>query len=284
VSPVRTTPPPVTATATAETVDLREHAEEIVWAATRAPSYRDLQPWSFRVLPHQVEVYADLSRGCPVADPVDRQLYLGLGAAVFGVRLAVARLGLRPVVGVTRDRTHPDLAAVVVSAGPARRPDEDDDLYAELARRRTVPTSLLAGPVPVDLEVRLTDVVRHEGASARWLGRDADRSLVTDLVRRTAAELRTGAAPVAGGPATGTPPVSLAICTPADHRAHWLRAGQALHHALLCASAAGYATSFRTELLEVPLLRERLRSTLGLPGRPQVLLGLGRCVDPPSGA
>jgi nitroreductase len=287
VSPVRTIQPPTSATPgpdhppRAGAVDLRVHAEEIVWAATRAPSYRDSQPWSFRVLAHQVEVYADFSRSCPVADPLDRQLFLDLGAAVFGVRLAVARLGLRPIVGISRDPGHPDLVAVVVSAGPARWQAEDHELYAELSRRRIVPTSLLAGPVSVDVEVRLTDRIRHEGASARWLNRAADRALLTDLARRTAAELHTEPVPVIGGPAAEIPPVSLVICTPADHRAQWLRAGQALHHALLCASTAGYAASFRNELLEVPLLRERLRSTLGLPGHPQVLLGLGRRLGAP---
>ncbi|HST63962.1 MAG TPA: nitroreductase family protein, partial [Mycobacteriales bacterium] len=152
---MRTAPAPVWAPDS--TVDLREHTEEILWAATRAPSYRNLQPWSFRVTAHQVEVYADLSRGCPAADPVDRELFLGVGAAIFGVRLAVARLGSRPVVGITHDPAHRDLAAVVVSAGPAHSPVEDDDLYAELSRRRTVPAAVLGRPVPADLRIELSD-------------------------------------------------------------------------------------------------------------------------------
>ncbi|HEY6746618.1 MAG TPA: hypothetical protein VI357_12980 [Mycobacteriales bacterium] len=267
-------------TAPAGIVDLRDHAGEIVWAATRAPSYRNLQPWSFRVAAHQVEVYADLSRSCPVADPVDRQLHLGLGAAIFGIRLAIARLGLRPVVGLTHDAAHPDLAAVVVSAGPAGSPVEDAGLYAELSRRRSVPAAVLGGPVPVDLRIAITDRIRHEGASARWLSRATDRSILTDLTLRTAADLAVGRLPIAGTHAE-IPPVSLAICTPSDHRAQWLRAGQALHHALLCASRAGYAAAFLGDLIEVPLLRDRLRLQLGLPGCPQVLLGLGRMPDPP---
>jgi nitroreductase len=259
----------------ADTVDLRDHAEEIVWAATRAPSYRNLQPWSFRVTAKQVEVYADLSRSSPVADPVDRQLYLGLGAATFGVRLAVAHLGLRPVVGSSRDPAHRDLAAVVVSAGPARSPVEDAGLYAELSRRRSAPASVLSGQLPMDLQIGLTDRIRHEGVSARWLSRVADRSMLTDLALRTAADLTAGRPPITGA-AVDVPPVALAICTAADHHAHWLRAGQALHLALLCASRGGFAGSFRSDLLEVPLLRDRLRLELGLPGYPQVLLGLGR--------
>ena len=73
-----------------DSVDLRDHADEIVWAATRAPSYRNTQPWLIRVAARQVEVYADRSRSCPVADPEGRELFLGLGAAVFGVRLALS--------------------------------------------------------------------------------------------------------------------------------------------------------------------------------------------------
>jgi hypothetical protein len=72
----------------------------------------------------------------------------------------------------------------------------------------------------------------------------------------------------------------LAICTPNDHRADWMRAGQALHHALLAASAAGMAGSFLSSVIEVPLLRRQLRRDADLPGCPQVLLGLGRPREP----
>ena len=100
-----------------------------------------LRPWLFRVAARQVEVYADRSRRCPVADPDDRELFIGLGAAVFGVRLAMSRLRVRPVVGLCHDATRPDLAAVVVTAGHMHAPDEDDELYDQLDRRRTTWTA-----------------------------------------------------------------------------------------------------------------------------------------------
>ena len=150
-----------------DSVDLRDHTDEIVWAATRAPSYRNTQPWLFRVAARQVEVYADRSRSCPVADPEGRELFLGLGAAVFGVRLALSRLRVRPVVGLSRDHAHPDLAAVVVAAGHAHAPDEDDRLYDQLGRRRTIWTPFTDEPFPVELEVELADRIRHEGAAPR---------------------------------------------------------------------------------------------------------------------
>ena len=265
-----------------DSVDLRDHTDEIVWAATRAPSYRNTQPWLFRVAARQVEVYADRSRSCPVADPEGRELFLGLGAAVFGVRLALSRLRVRPVVGLSRDHAHPDLAAVVVAAGHAHAPDEDDRLYDQLGRRRTIWTPFTDEPFPVELEVELADRIRHEGAAPRWLLRSRTRRLVADLARHAATDrledpglrLETAQWPTAV-PSPEPAPAVLAICTPSDHRADWLRAGQALHHALLAASAAGVAGAFLSELIEVPLLLRRLRSEVDLPGCPQVLLGLG---------
>jgi nitroreductase len=276
-----------------DSVDLRAQAEEIVWAATRAPSYRNTQPWLFHVAARQVEVYADRSRRCAVADPDGRELFLSLGAAVFGVRLAMSRLRVRPVVGLSRDRAHPDLAAVVVAAGRSHAPDEDDRLYDELDRRRTIWTPFVDGPVPVELEVELADRIRHEGATARWLRRSDTRRMVTDLARRTAVDrladaeprLEAVRCPTANQSSPAPAPALLLICSPNDHRADWLRAGQALHHALLAASAAGIAASFQSQLLDVPLLREQLRNEVDLPGRPQVLLELGRAgvsVPPPS--
>jgi hypothetical protein len=270
----------------ADTVDLRDHIDEIGWAATRAPSYRNTQPWRFRVAARQVEVYADPTRSCPLADPADRELFLGLGAAVFGIRLALSRLRVRPVVGLSRDHAHPDLAAVVVAAGNVHAPDEDDRLYDQLDRRRTIWTPFVDEPVPVDVEVELADLIRHEGGTPRWLLRTRTRRLVADLARRAGERLedqglRLEAArwPTAV-PSPEPAPAVLAICTPGDHRADWLRAGQALHHALLAASAAGLAGSFLNPVIDVPRLRRQLRSEVDLPGCPQVLLGLGRPRQP----
>jgi hypothetical protein len=176
---------------------------------------------------------------------------------------------------------------VVVAAGHVDAPDEDDRLYDQLGRRRTIWTPFAGEPFPVELEVELADRIRHEGVTPRWLLRADTRRMVADLARRAVADrledpglrLETAHWPAAI-PSPEPAPALLAICTPSDHRADWLRAGQALHHALLAASAAGVAGSFLTELIEVPLLRRQLRSKVDLPGCPQVLLGLGRPQEP----
>jgi len=163
-------------------VDLRGHTEEIVRAATRAPSHHNAQPWAFRVEPAAVEVYADLGRRVPVADPEDRQLFIGVGAAVFGVRLALANLGLRSVVRLAREPARPDLAAVVVAAGSQAVVERDASLYGELPRRRTVRGPFTDDTVPVAVQVMLTELVRHEGAALHWVVRDGARRALAALV------------------------------------------------------------------------------------------------------
>ena len=201
-----------------QAVDLREHAEEILRAASRAPSLHNAQPWSFRICRHDVEVYADASRRVPAADPVDRQLFIGIGAAVFGVRLALLHLGVDPVVRPAREPARPDLAAVV-SAGGAAAAGDEADLHRYLERRRTVRTPFTDDAVPVPLQVRLTVAARDEWVAPHWLVHPDERSalaaLAADAERRQQADLRfraelahwTGTAPAGTG--TGIPPANV---------------------------------------------------------------------------
>ena len=170
-------------------LDLSGHAEEIVWAATRAPSHHNAQPWLFRVGVAEVEVWADLRRRIPVADPDDRQLFIGVGAAVYGVRLALAHLGLRTVVGLVRDRARPGLAAVVIVLGRQDADPGDERLYAELDRRRTVRMPFTNDPLPTPLRLMLAEQARQEGAWLRWVVRDEpQRSLAAVITEAELAE------------------------------------------------------------------------------------------------
>jgi hypothetical protein len=170
-------------------VDLRQRAEEIASAASRAPSHHNAQPWVFRVLAREVEVFADRSRRMPIVDPDDRQLLIGVGAAVYGVRVALARLGLRAVVRLARDQARPDLAAVVtVSREPRGSVDPDAArLYGHLDRRRTVRGPFTDDALPVPVQVGLTDAVEQEGVSLHWVVRAGYRR---DLAILTAAAER----------------------------------------------------------------------------------------------
>ena len=73
-----------------------------------------------------------------------------------------------------------------------------------------------------------------------------------------------------------SPATTAVLITTGDDRADWLRAGQALHRLLLRAATGWVFASLHTQPLEHPPLRAELRTRLGLPGAPQMLLQLGR--------
>jgi nitroreductase len=185
-------------------VDLRQHAEEIAQAGARAPSHHNAQPWAFRVLAGAVEIYADRSRRLAVADPDDRQLFLGVGGAVYGVRLALAVLGLRPVVRLAGDDARPDLAATVMASGQAdpdraAEPAEAADpaeaaeaarRHVELGRRQTVRGPFTDDPLPSSLQAELTREVDQEGAALYWAGGEETQRDLAALVAEANREQR----------------------------------------------------------------------------------------------
>jgi hypothetical protein len=103
--------------------------------ALLAPSYRNAQPWRFAVQGNEVLVCRDPTRRIPVADPTDRDLLLGIGAALTNLRVAAARFGLASEVHAAEGSD--DLVARVhLSAG---RPIERglSELFPALTARRT---------------------------------------------------------------------------------------------------------------------------------------------------
>ncbi len=88
----------------------------------------------------------------------------------------------------------------------------------------------------------------------------------------------------------GPPPAATAILlTSADTKADWLRAGQALHRLLAHAATQWVFATLYSQPLESAPTRALIRSRLGLPGAPQLVLqfGLARVAagdpSPPAG-
>ncbi len=77
--------------------------------------------------------------------------------------------------------------------------------------------------------------------------------------------------------ADGPPPAATAILvTAGDTPADWLRAGQALNRVLVHAAASWVFATLNSQPMESPPLRALVRSRLGLPGAPQLLMEFGR--------
>ncbi|WP_243663734.1 nitroreductase family protein [Rhodothermus marinus] len=75
--------------------------------AVLAPSVHNTQPWRFRVVGSEVELYADRTRALAVADPEDRQLIMSCGAALFHLQVAMRHFGYQLRCGCCRTRTIP---------------------------------------------------------------------------------------------------------------------------------------------------------------------------------
>jgi hypothetical protein len=87
----------------------------------------------------------------------------------------------------------------------------------------------------------------------------------------------TGLLPRAGLPAAAYEPrpVIAVLATAHDRRADWLRAGQALEHVLLAATAHTLRASLHHQALEYPDLRWALNDPEGSRGHVQMLIRLG---------
>ena len=135
----------------------------LIAQAARAPSLHNSQPWRFRVAGETVELRADPQRQLRQADPDGREMLISCGAALFGLRLGLRRLGFWPVTEILPDPGQPALIARV-RAGPRERATRGErDMIAALTRRHTHRGPFGPGQVPQRL---LEGMTRDAGAEA----------------------------------------------------------------------------------------------------------------------
>lgn len=136
--------------------------------AILAPSSHNAQPWLFRISDASVHLYADRARTLVIVDPDDRQLYMGCGAALLNLRLALRRFGRASIVTLlpwVKDRDY--LARVRV--GPPVTPTlRDHQLFEAIPRRHTNRRPFELRPVSYKIFDELAAAAAAEGA---WLVR-----------------------------------------------------------------------------------------------------------------
>ncbi|GGR84125.1 nitroreductase [Streptomyces humidus] len=141
----------------------------LVEDAAAAPSMHNAQPWRFRFLraDDAFQVYSDLERAMPRADPTTRGLHLGCGAALFNLRVAIAHAGWAAVTELLPDPADPRLLAVVRLTSPTLTDDGPEEdllpLYPAIARRHTSRQPFTGEAIPEAIKDSLSAAALLEG-------------------------------------------------------------------------------------------------------------------------
>jgi hypothetical protein len=165
--------------------------EQVVEAATRAPSIHNTQPWSFTAAGDRLEVHYDPQRALPVLDPSHRQQVISCGVAVEFAAVALRATGHEVDVEAAPMREHPDHLATVRVTGGRAADEEDRALAAAIGARHTQRAPFADRAVPTELLDRLQ---AEAGTYGVWMatvsGSDAELSAVSLLNRAEEAEQR----------------------------------------------------------------------------------------------
>ncbi|MEV6007973.1 nitroreductase family protein [Streptomyces sp. NPDC051976] len=148
--------------------------EKLISAAVSAPSVHNTQPWRYRLDPDTstIELHAATERALRHADPLGRALHVSAGAAVFNLRVAVARFGWEPVVRLLPRPAEPDFLATVRLAGaPAGSGGQRHArLYDALWRRHSSRFPFDDRPVPAEVLAEIAEAAAAEGARITFPG------------------------------------------------------------------------------------------------------------------
>ena len=183
-------------------------------------------------------------RGQFTGVPLPRGLLVRLQHDVVVERAALAI--------VDRPLAYAQLATIM--ARSASRLGADEQARADVLRWVQLPGSTARDGVPASAIAM---------PSGEHPGRLAQRDM--DLGRGAAALSEDGPPPAA----------TAVLLTMADRPADWLRAGQALHRMLAHAASQWVFASLYSQPLESEPTRHMIRSCLGLPGAPQLVLQFG---------
>ncbi len=147
----------------------------VLQAGGRAPSLHNSQPWRMRIESDRIELHADDARRLPAADPDDRELRLGCGAALLNMRLALLDRGIEPSVVIHAGPLAEGIA-VVEHGGPAAALGTDAALFRVIAQRRTNRRPFLDQPVGAAERRLLIEAAEAEHCQMRIIDDAGDQA------------------------------------------------------------------------------------------------------------
>jgi hypothetical protein len=205
----------------------------IIEAVQSAPSIFDRRPWDAVLAGearNSVELYADADR--VPGDISPREVAISCGAALYNLRLALRVAGREPSVWMLPglDQGSPLIdhlgkgrvlvASVEVSLDRIAPPTAGvQELYEAMWLRHINPGQYALQPLPLPLLVEMEDAAAEEHGWLRILHPREQKAILRATVR--------------GGELAAREMQLMTLSTDDDRPLDWLRAGQALQHALL---------------------------------------------------
>ncbi len=156
--------------------------------ASLAPSAHNSQPWLFKVLPDQIELYADLRRALPAVDPNHRELAISCGAALHNLVLALRYFGYHSSVEslanqiILSEESPTVLLARVRVDFAGETGSEERDLFHAIPRRRTSRLPFEPRPISKSFLDEVEEIARAHGAWVQLLQEERQRKSMADFV------------------------------------------------------------------------------------------------------
>lgn len=159
----------------------------LVAAAILAANPHNSQPWIFQVSPERIDVFADRARNIGAVDPLHREMYVGLGAALENLMLAAPANGYKADLQLLPTAGQPIHAATIrLASGPRSR----SDLYAQIPDRHTDRSAYTARAVPASTLAQMTALAAGlPDTRLYWYTSKADRSRIGALMVEAAQAL-----------------------------------------------------------------------------------------------
>ena len=158
--------------------------EDALYAATRAPSVHNTQPWLFVVSYPYVELHLDRERVLRVADPDAREAQLSCGGALFNLVTALRASDRQALVDLLPDPDRPDLLATVRVGSYRLASPELRSLASAIGRRATNRRPFYERPIPQTHRRVLTDAAHAAGSRLVLLDTPRQLEIFAGLLRR----------------------------------------------------------------------------------------------------
>jgi len=133
----------------------------LVAAAVLAANPHNRQAWTFRIADDAIDVFADLNRSTGALDPLNRELYVGLGCALENLLLAAPANGYAATLTQLPEPGH--VAHVTLAPGPVER----SPLYEAIPHRHTDRSAFAERPVPAAVLAQLA-ALAQDGTRLVW--------------------------------------------------------------------------------------------------------------------